>query len=135
MKSLYGLSVAPRLWFEHVREALLKQGLKQSVINPCFLFSSTIMIVLYVDDLGIAYSNKKDLEKLLQDLTDLGLEFTREGTFTDFLGIKFVKDEVNNTVTLTQNGLIMKLITSTGMQDCNPNYTPALQLSLGTDPA
>ena len=134
VKSLYGLSVAPRLWFEHVREALLKQGLKQSIIDPCFLFSPTIMIVLYVDDLGIAYSNKKDLEKLLQDLTDLGLEFTREGTFTDFLGIKFVKDEVNNTVTLTQKGLIKKLITATGMQDCNPNYTPALQLSLGTDP-
>jgi len=92
------------------------------------------MIVLYVDDLGIAYSNKKDLEKLLQDLTDLGLEFTRKGTFTDFLGIKFVKDEVNNTVTLTQKGLIKKLITATGMHDCNPNYTPALQLSLGTDP-
>ena len=115
VKSLYGLSVAPRLWFEHVREALLKQGLKQSIINPCFLFSPTIMIVvLYVDDfLGIAYySNKKDLEKLLQDLTNLGLEFTCEGTFTDFLVIKFVKDEVNNTVTLSQKGLIKKLITA-----------------------
>ena len=135
VKSLYGLSIAPRLWFEHVREALLKQGLKQSIFDPCFLFRPpTIMIVLYVDDLGIAFSNKKDLEKLLQeDLTDLGLEFTREGTFTDFLGIKFVKDEVNNTVTLTQKGLIKKLITATGMQDCNPNYTPAVQLSLGTD--
>ena len=93
------------------------------------------MIVLYVDNFGITYSNKKDLEKLLQDLTDLGFEFTREGTFTDFLSIKFVKDEVNNTVTLTQKGLIKKLITGTGMQDCNNhNYTSALQLSLGTDP-
>ena len=60
------------------------------------------MIVLYVDDLGIAYSDKKDLDKLFQDLTELGLEFTCEGTFTDFLGIKFVKDKVTNTVTLTQ---------------------------------
>ena len=60
------------------------------------------MIVLYVDALGIAYSNKKDLEKLFQDLTELGLEFTCEGTFTDFLGIKFAKDEITNTVTLTQ---------------------------------
>jgi hypothetical protein len=134
VKSLYGLSVAPRLWYEHIREALLKQGLKQSATDSCFLYSSTLMVVLYVDDLGIAYSNEKDLEKLFQDLTNLGLEFTREGTFTDFLGIKFVKDEVKNTVTLTQKGLIQKIINATGLQDCNPNHTPALQACLGIDP-
>ncbi|KAI2509754.1 hypothetical protein MHU86_4607 [Fragilaria crotonensis] len=113
---------------------LLLQGLKQSATDSCLLYSKTIMIVLYVDDLGIAYSNKKDLDKLFQDLTDLGLEFTREGTFTDFLGIKFVKDEVANTVTLTQKGLIQKIIKATGLQDCNPNHTPALQACLGIDP-
>ena len=48
--------------------------------NSCVLYSKSIMIVLYFDDLGIAYSNK-----LFQDLTELGLEFTHEGTFTDFL--------------------------------------------------
>jgi hypothetical protein len=64
----------------------------------------------------------------------LGLEFTCEGTFTDFLGIKFVKDEVTNTVTLTQKGLIQKIIKATGLQDCNPNHTPALQACLGIDP-
>jgi hypothetical protein len=61
------------------------------------------MIVLYVDDLGIAYSNKKDLDKLFQDLIELaysnkkdldklfqdlielGLKFTHEGTSLIFL--------------------------------------------------
>jgi hypothetical protein len=70
------------------------------------------MIVLYVDDLGIANSNKKDLDKLFQDLLELGLEFTCEGTFTDFLGIKFVKNEVtSNTVTT----LIQKIIKAIGL--------------------
>jgi hypothetical protein len=110
VKSLYGLSVAPHLWYQHICEALLLQGLKQSATDSCLLYSKTIMIVLYVDDLGIAYSNKKDLDKLFQDLTELGLEFTREGTVTDFLGIKFVKDAVTNTVALTQRGLIQKII-------------------------
>ena len=92
------------------------------------------MIVLYVDDLGITYSNKQDLDKLYQDLTELGLEFTCEGTFTDFLGIKFVKDQGTNTVTLTQKGLIQKIIKATGLQNCNPNNTPALQACLRIDP-
>ncbi len=150
VKSLYGLSVAPCLWYQHIcealllqglkqsatdscllysktiiSEALLLQGLKQSATDSCHLYSKTIMIVLYVDDLGIAYCDKKDLDKLLQDLTVLGLEFTCEGNFTDFLGIKFGKDEVTNTVTLTQKGLIQKIIKATGLQDCNPN-TPLL---------
>jgi Reverse transcriptase (RNA-dependent DNA polymerase) len=134
VKSLYGLSVAPRLWFEHVLEAFLQQGFKQSTLDPCFLFKETIMVVLYVDDVGIAYAHESDLNKLLDGLEKRGLEFTREGTFTDFLGIKFVKDATNNTVTLTQKGLIQRIIDATGMADCNPNWTPAIQLTLGIDP-
>ncbi|KAI2513951.1 hypothetical protein MHU86_335 [Fragilaria crotonensis] len=132
--NLYGLSVAPRLWFEHVLEAFTDQGFKQSTLDPCFLFKDTIMVVLYVDDVGIAYANESDLNKLLDGLERRGLQFTKEGTFTDFLGIKFVKDATNNTVTLTQKGLIQRIIDATGMADCNPNWTPAIQLPLGIDP-
>jgi Reverse transcriptase (RNA-dependent DNA polymerase) len=134
IKSLYGLSVAPRLWFEHVLEAFTSQGFKQSQNDPCFLYKSTIMVVLYVDDVGIAYADQKDLDTLLDNLAKKGLEFTKEGTFTDFLGIKFVKDDVQNTITLTQKGLIQKIIEATGMQDCNPNWTPAIQQTLAIDP-
>ena len=134
IKSLNGLSVAPRLWFQHVLEAFTPQGFKQSQNDPCFLYKSTIMVVLYVDDVGIAYADQKDLDKRLDNLTKKGLEFTKEGTFTDFLGIKFVKDDVQNTLTLTQKGLIQKIIEATGMQDCNPNWTPAIQQTLAIDP-
>ena len=102
LKSLYGLTVAPRLWYEHILDALLKQGFKTCTIDPCLLYTSTMMIVLYVDDLGVAYSNQKDLDRLLKNLEDQGFSFTREGTFQDFLGIKFVRDESRNTITLTQ---------------------------------
>ena len=83
--------------FEHVLEAFTSQGFKQSQNDPCFLYKSTIMVVLYVDDVGIAYADQKDLDKLLDNLIKKGLEFSKEGTFTDFLGIKFVKDDVQNT--------------------------------------
>ena len=94
------------------------------------------MVVLYIDDVGIAYTNQSDLDTLaVANLTRKGLEFTMEGTFTDFLGIIFVQDPtINNTVTLTQTGLIKKIIDATGMSDCNPNGTPAIQQTLGIDP-
>jgi hypothetical protein len=50
----------------------------------------------------------------------MGFDFTHEGSFTNFLGIKFEKNKANNTVTLTQKGLIQKIIAATGMKDCNP---------------
>ncbi len=53
VKSLYGLSVTPRLWYQHICKALPLQGLKQSATDSCLLYSKTIMIVLYVNDLGM----------------------------------------------------------------------------------
>jgi hypothetical protein len=54
------------------------------------------MVVRYVDEVGIAYANESDLQTLVTNLTKCNLQFTKEGTFTNFLGIKFVKDSANN---------------------------------------
>ena len=109
LKTLYGLNVAPRLWYQHLSEAL------------CKVYKDTIMVALYVDDLGIAYSNENDLKKLFSNLESKGLNFTREGTFTDFLGINFTKNAANGTLTLTQKGLIQEIKDATGMPDSNYN--------------
>ena len=92
------------------------------------------MVVLYVNDVGIAYAHESDLKTLLTKLEERCLQFTREGTFTDFLGIKFVKDPIKNNIALTQRGLIQKIIDATSMHDCNPNWTPATPVTLGIDP-
>ena len=134
LKSLYGLSVAPRLWYQHLSEALREEGFKACANDPCLLYKDTIMVVLYVDDLGIAYRDQNDLDKLFANLEAKGLSFTREGTFTDFLGINFTRDATNGTLTLTQKGLIQKIKEATGMSDSNYNWTPAAQAALGIDP-
>ena len=41
VKSLYGLTVAPRLWYEHVSEALFDQGFKACTIDPCLFYTKT----------------------------------------------------------------------------------------------
>ncbi|KAI2508011.1 hypothetical protein MHU86_6418 [Fragilaria crotonensis] len=68
LKSLYGLSVAPRLWYQHLSEALREEGFKACANDPCLLYKDTIMVVLYVDDLGIAYRDQSDLDKLFANL-------------------------------------------------------------------
>jgi hypothetical protein len=134
-KSIYGLSVAPKLWYEHLFAALKKDGFVASKYDPCLLFKKEMMLVIYVDDVGISAMYMKDVDSLIQRLEDQGFKLTREGTFSEFLGIKFEKNDEDNSINMTQKGLIKKIIATAGMSDCNPNWTPASSTTpLGIDP-
>ncbi len=68
-----------------------------------------MMLVIYVDDVGIAAKYKKEVDLLVQRLEDQGFKLTREGTFSEFLGIKFEKNNKDNSINMTQKGLILFL--------------------------
>jgi hypothetical protein len=121
LKSLYGLTVAPKLWYEHLFAALRSEGFRPSTIDPCLLYKPGMLIVCYVDDAGIAAARKELVDELINNLIARGFELTREGSFTEFLGIKFVKDPKTNAITLTQKGLINKILQATDVVYCNPN--------------
>ena len=92
------------------------------------------MVILYVDDCGIAAKDPKDIEQLIDDLRALDFELTREGDFAEFLGIKFHKRQ-DSSIELTQVGLIDKILSAvpTQMEDCKPNNLP-VNGPLGSDP-
>ena len=92
-----------------------------------------MIAIFYVDDAGIAARDKRDVDKLITSLESKGFELTREGTFSEFLGIKFTQNP-DGTKTLTQKGLIKKIIEATGMENSNPNWTPSSTTALGMDP-
>ena len=133
-RSLYGLSIAPRLWYEHLFAALRDEGFVPSSIDPCLLLRKDMIIICYVDDGGIASVCKSNVDNLLRKLQERGFELTRDGSFSEYLGVKVTKNDEAGTITMTQQGLIQKILNATGMTDCHPNWTPAAQLALGTDP-
>jgi hypothetical protein len=133
-KSIYGLSVAPKLWYEHLFKALLEDGFVASQFDPCLLFKKDMMLVVYVDDVGIAAKRQEDVDEMVARLRQKGFELTREGTFSEFLGIKFEKNPDDGSINMTQKGLISKIIQAAGMTDCNPNWTPASTTPIGSDP-
>ena len=93
-----------------------------------------MVIICYVDDGGISSICKDNVDKLLSRLQKRGFELTRDGSFSEYLGVKVTKDDKAGTITMTQQGLIQKILNATGMTHCHPNWTPATQLALGTDP-
>jgi hypothetical protein len=134
-KSIYGIKTAPKLWYEMLMDTLTSSafGFTPSQGDPCLLFAKDVMIIVYVDDVGIAAPTEEAADAFIQRLREHGYQLTKEGTFTEFLGIKFDKQS-NGSIELTQKGLIDKIIKATGLEDSNPNWLPHSQTSLGTDP-
>ena len=132
-KSIYGLSVAPRLWFQHLLKALKKLGLVQSKHDPCLMMRPDLIVICYVDDLGLQAPKKQIVDKLIENLQKMGFELTRDGTFSEYLGIMYTTLD-DGSINMTQQGLIQKIMDATGMQDCNPNRTPSTKEALGLDP-
>ena len=131
-KSLYGISQAPKLWFEHLTLKLKQRGFRQSRLDPCLFYTGSILLVCYVDDIIMASRDAKALDRLVADLkTDSDL--TDEGELAAFLGIQVTRDATTKRFTLTQTGLTDRIIAALGLQDANPNWTPTAQEALGSD--
>ena len=131
-KSLYGLKISPYLWVQNILGALKELGFKQSAFDPCLVYKEGILFIFYVDDAGIAAANPSDIDKLIQDLKEKGFSLTREESFSEYLGIKIAHDK--DTITLTQHGLVKKILEATKMQDCKANALPSAIVGLGSDP-
>jgi hypothetical protein len=98
------------------------------VNDKCFFYKEGFLLVLYVKN------RPDDIDKkLLNNLQAKGFEMMRESSFEEFLDIKFVNDEETDSITLTQKGLINKIINATGMENCNPNWVPAVKEGLSID--
>ena len=69
----------------------------------------------------------------MEELQELGFDLEIEGDFTECLGIAIDKEE-DGTHCMHQKGLIDKIVETTKMTSCNPNFTPAAQAALGLDP-
>ena len=131
-KSIYGLSVAPRLWYKHLLAALEVEGFTSSKHDQCLLLRPDMIIIMYVDDLGLAAEHMETIDALIESLRSKMFDLTKEGSFSEYLGIKY-EDTPDGKVHMTQRGLIDKIIQATGMEDCNPNWIPASKTPLCKD--
>ena len=92
--SLYGTVQAALLWYENVSEWLQANKFRRSEINPCvFIHESGSMILsLYVADVGIWESDQKLYEKFKSELKrDYDVEF--QDVMKEYLGAEVEGDE------------------------------------------
>jgi Reverse transcriptase (RNA-dependent DNA polymerase) len=92
-KSLYGISQAPRLWFENLLDKLLARGLCQSKLDPCLFYSKTVYLVVYVDDVILASKSTAEIDKLIASL-----RVDSECELSSFLGITVERNASNKPI-------------------------------------
>jgi len=70
-KALYRLQQAPRLWYEDINGYLQSIGFHQSAEDPNLYLQPKVLLILYVDDLLIAYDGTDgkghEIKRLLQE--------------------------------------------------------------------
>ena len=131
-KSVYGLKIAPKLWYQHMARGLKELGFKPSSYDKCLLFREGALLVTFVDDCGLSVKDPKMIDWFVSELCKRGNELDVEGDFTAFLGVAIERNE-DGSIHMHQRGLIKKIIAAAQMEDGNPNWTPASQAALGSD--
>ena len=118
----------------HLRSALINNlGRKECPHDKYLLYRENLLLVLYVDDAGIAAPTRKHIDDFVKELKDLKFDLDIEDDFNSYLGIgtEPFTDESRH---MTQSGLIMKILRTTKLETCKPNRTPARQFGLSSDP-
>ena len=133
-KSLYGLKQAPRNFFQHLKKNLEQVGFEQQIdIDPCLFISSKVICLVYVDDTLLFARHQEDIDEVIHKLTkEQDMELEIESAVAGFLGVDIKSDKETGQVTLTQTGLIDRIIAALDCDDLPPVDTPADEV-LGKD--
>jgi hypothetical protein len=123
-KSVYGLRQSPLNFYKHLRQGLESRGFVKSAHDDCLFTNGETIVLFWVDDC-IFYSKKSStIDKVILSLKDEFL-LEKEEDMAGFLGIQIVRDAENHTITMTQTGLIDRILVAMEMESCNMKYTLA----------
>ena len=122
LKALYGLRQASRLWYLLIDNFLLSIGFRISDIEPSLYIQEGILLLLYVDDMLIAY---RDPEKAQRVKDKLKSEYRMQdlGEAKRFLGLDITLYS-DGTYAVHQERYVDSILRRFGMSSANTAPTP-----------
>ena len=124
-RSLYGLKQSPRNFFLHLKNKLEKFGFKQQTdLDPCLFISDKVICIVYVDDTLFFAHDDKNIDEVLMFLRNEEMELEADDEVAGFLGVHIDRKK-DGRITLTQAGLIDRIIKGMNLGDAYGKETPA----------
>lgn len=127
-KSLYGLKQAPRCWYKRFDSFIISLGYNRHSSDPCVYYKkfgdgNYVILLLYVDDMLVAGTNKDHLTNLKAQLAR-EFEMKDLGPANKILGMQIHRDRNNRKIWLSQENYLNKILRRFKMQDCKSISTP-----------
>ncbi|GJY15046.1 retrovirus-related pol polyprotein from transposon TNT 1-94 [Tanacetum coccineum] len=126
-KSLYGLKQAPRQWYLKFDSFMQRAGYKRCAMDHCCYLkkvgSSSIILLLYVDDMLVAGSDMAEIKKLKRQLSK-EFEMKDLGPAKQILGMSIIRDKTKGTLRLSQEKYIGKVLEKFNMKDAEARCQP-----------
>ncbi|KAL2224606.1 UNVERIFIED_CONTAM: Retrovirus-related Pol polyprotein from transposon TNT 1-94 [Sesamum indicum] len=126
-KSLYGLKQAPRQWYRKFDNFMLEIGFSRCNADHCCYVKRFdeffIILLLYVDDMLIAGSNVKEINRL-KDQLSRKFDMKDLGEARQIFGMKITRDKGIGKLWLSQSDYIEKVLCRFKMENAKPVGTP-----------
>ena len=127
-KSIYGLKQSGRNWNEMLHKCLTDDNFTQNPADHCVYAKESkgekVMIAIWVDDLIIAASNTKSLQKV-KNMLSTKFKMKDLGRIKHFLGMDFSQSK--GCVKVSQKRYVSKILERFDMQECRVRETPCDQ--------
>lgn len=135
-KSLYGLKQAPRNFFLHLKGKLEAIGFRsEESLDSCLFISDKVICLVYVDDTLFYSPNMQYIDEVIEQLRQQEMDLEVEGEVLGFLGVHINNNTETGTITLTQSGLIKRIIEALSVENMPIKRTPAMAEPLVKDEA
>jgi hypothetical protein len=118
-KALYGLKQAPRLWYEEINAFLLSIGFTQSTTDPNLYIQSGAALILYVDDILMAYDKLNSVGAAIKQQLKERFKMKDLGRVKRFLGI-----EVDENYNISQTSYIKAILRRFRMENAKSATSP-----------
>lgn len=120
-KSLYGLKQAPRQWYIRFDTFIKSLDFNRSEYDPCFYYKgkggpNSYYLLLYVDDMLLAGYDANEIKNIKQRLKQ-EFEMKDLGCAKRILGMEIKRNRSNQTLFLTQQTYILKMLTRFSMNE------------------
>jgi hypothetical protein len=90
-RNIYGQKQAGRVWNSFLVEKLTSIGFTMSLIDDCIFFHGDVVFMVYVDDGIFIGSNDSQLQEVIKEIQNLGLNIEDQGHPADYVGVNIKK--------------------------------------------
>jgi hypothetical protein len=122
-KNIHGQKQAGRMWNSFRMDKLTSIGFTMSLIDDCIFFCGDIIFMVYMDDGIFLSSDKSQLQDVIKEIQNLGLNIEDQGHPADYVGVN-IKKLNDDSYEVTQRALIDSIINDVRLKDVKVNPVP-----------